>query len=698
VRGVGNAQTHTEGRGDLKVKSTVNRQTYNILLKNVLYIPTNQHKLLSLGRWDKAGGSYLSSQGKLTMNARHGVTVVTGTQIDNHLYRLDNFIVQPPAMSPIPSISHHSFTSSELTPTWDVWHQQYGNLSLTGLKTLLNEKLVTGLSIDVQSPKFDCAACVQAKQHVAPFPKVAVNLQTKPGKLTHMDLWGKYPVQSIHGNQYFHTFLDDSTRCPTVSFLKHKDDAISAIQAYVAYLKAHSLHPNALRCDQGAEFVNDSLKDWLRGQGIELQMTAPYSPSQNGTAEHLNHTLVELARAMLIAGQLLLFLWEYAIAHTAYLCERAPMKALPGKTPFEAWYGVKPYVSDLRELGTPVFVLLQGKKEPLKLMPWSKQQIFVSYADGSKSVKYYNPETRKVLILQNYHFLTNLPTELGTPDSPIHVDLLPAVLHEGDQHDGHQKLTTLQLGIQRNLKRQHEEPRTEDERTEENQIDSPQRKLQKRPPINYRRLQDPFLDEEDEDETYHIYTETVHQAILGTDDPKTVQQAKIFADWPEWEKAICVELDQLDRFGTRKLVDCPPDAIPIPNKWVFLKKYNTAGEVIKHKAQLVVKGCAQCPGFDYNDTFSPVVRLETIRAILALVPLKRLKMRQMDVKGAYLNGILKENVYMHQPDGFTDGTNRVCWLQKTLYGLKQSGCEWNKELDQRMESKGFNHLRLDPCV
>ena len=144
-------------------------------------------------------------------------------------------------------------------------------------------------------------------------------------------------------------------------------------------------------------------------------------------------------------------------------------------------------------------------------------------------------------------------------------------------------------------------------------------------------------------------------------------------DWPEWEKAIHTELDQLNQFGTWKLVDCPLDAVLIPNKWVFLKKYNKQGEITKHKARLVVKGCAQRPGFDYTETFSPVVRLETIRVILALVPSKKLKIHQMDVKGVYLNGILEEKVYMRQPEGFSDGTNRVCFLQKTLYGLKQSG-------------------------
>jgi len=90
--------------------------------------------------------------------------------------------------------------------------------------------------------------------------------------------------------------------------------------------------------------------------------------------------------------------------------------------------------------------------------------------------------------------------------------------------------------------------------------------------------------------------------------------------------------------------------------------------------------------------------METIRAILALVPIKGLKIQQMDVKGAYLNGVLKEKVYMRQPEGYEDGTGRVCELIKTLYGLKQSGQEWNRELDEKLKKFSFQWLCSDPCV
>ena len=122
------------------------------------------------------------------------------------------------------------------------------------------------------------------------------------------------------------------------------------------------------------------------------------------------------------------------------------------------------------------------------------------------------------------------------------------------------------------------------------------------------------------------------------------------------------------------------------------------GEIVKHKARLVIKGCSQHLRFDFNETYLPVVQIETIQILLVMVPSLNLRLQQMDIKGAYLNGILKKTIYLKQLEGFFDRTDQVCRLNKTLYRLKQSGHEWNNQLDHGLQSIGFQHLLTDPCA
>jgi hypothetical protein len=268
-----------------------------------------------------------------------------------------------------------------------------------------------------------------------------------------------------------HTFLDDASRRPCVRFLKGKTEAVQAVKDHLTNLKTQGKNPRAIRFDRGTEFVNDDLLTWLREQGIEVQMTASYSPAQNGAAERLNRTLVDLARAMMIAREIPSYLWEYAIAYAIYVRERASTRTLKGKTPYEAWTGVKPNVAHLREFGTPVYVLLQGPKEQAKMLPRSKPYVFLGFHDGSKSVKYYDADTKRVLTSRNFQFLTNLPFR-DSPPEPIYVPPLPALPLEGEY--GENELQTgSQLTNPNPKKRHYEELQQMNGETNE----PPQRKL-----------------------------------------------------------------------------------------------------------------------------------------------------------------------------------------------------------------------------
>jgi len=129
---------------------------------------------------------------------------------------------------------------------------------------------------------------------------------------------------------------------------------------YMMHLNVQGKTPKAIRMDRGHEFVNETLFGWCQSKGMEMQMTAPYFPSQNGVAEQMNRMLKELARAMRITTDLPVFLWEQAIAHTAYVRNRAYSSAIKVATPYESWFNKKPDVSHLCEFGALVWILLQG--------------------------------------------------------------------------------------------------------------------------------------------------------------------------------------------------------------------------------------------------------------------------------------------------------------------------------------------------
>jgi transposase InsO family protein len=157
-----------------------------------------------------------------------------------------------------------------------------------------------------------------------------------------------------------------------------------------------------MQIDRGKEFMNAALKSWCWEQGINIQMTALYSLSQNGVAERVNRTLVELVQAMICGQDLPEFLWEPAIVHAAYLRNRAYTRTLQDKTPYEAWFKRKPDMTHLREFGAAVWVLLQGQHVEQKLLPQSKRRAYVGFEDRPQAVKYYNTETHKILTSCNF--------------------------------------------------------------------------------------------------------------------------------------------------------------------------------------------------------------------------------------------------------------------------------------------------------
>jgi transposase InsO family protein len=412
IGGVGGTKTRACGRGTIRLLAEHNKSHCIIKLRDVHYVPDCKHNLISLGRWEESGQSYQAQNGKLKLYSSDSTPVIQGERAPNHLYLFWFQQLQSTSHPP----DDFAFTASK--QSWDIWHRRFGHIGYSGLQMLRDKALVRGFIPDPLSQKTDCFACAQAKIAHHPFPSTATHTSTI-GNLTHIDLWGKYAVQSIHGNQYYILFVDDYSRYVTVKFLKSKTEAQQCVRDYLTHLITRDFTPNAIRVDRGTEFINDNLNTWCTQRGIDIQMTAPYSLSQNGVAEHMNRTLVELAHAMLTARQLPEFLWEPAVTHASYLRNRSFTCPVPDSTPYERRHGIKPDVSHLREFGSPVWILTEGPNTPRKMLPKSTEKLLLGFDDGARAVKYYSKDTRKVLTSRNYQYVNSnntLPTVSRQPN------------------------------------------------------------------------------------------------------------------------------------------------------------------------------------------------------------------------------------------------------------------------------------------
>ena len=208
----------------------------------------------------------------------------------------------------------------------------------------------------------------------------------------------------------------------------------------------------------------------------------------------------------------------------------------------------------------------------------------------------------------------------------------------------------------------------------------------------------------------NIFAFQVALDIIQNDDdpePQNTNECRQRNDWPKWREAMQAKLHSLikrDVFGP--VVQTPASIKPVGNKWVFVRKRNENNDIIRYKARLVAQGFSQRPGIDYEETYSPVMDTITFRFLISLAVSEELDMRLMDVITAYLYGSIDSDIHMKIPEGFklpeavsTKPRSMLSMkLQRSLYGLKQSGRMWYNRLSEYLLKEGYVNNPICPCV
>jgi transposase InsO family protein len=697
VLGIGRGELHCLNGKDEAVK---------VCLENVLYVPDLTENLLSVKRLAKTGHS-VGFTGEQCEISKNNIVIAKG-KLSPDMYEL--------------TVPHRSLAvkQNQHTPNCQhSWHRRFGHRHPEDVQKLEIKKMATGLKIQDCGIREVCECCIKGKMSRCPIPKKATTRATSVLELVHTDLCGPMQNATPSGKRYFMTMIDDYSRFTQVYFLKFKSEVSKFINEYIKYAEnKFEKKVKVIRSDNGREYITKELQRSLTEMEIKVQYTAPYSAFQNGVAERKNRTLMEAARCMLIDAEMKKKYWAEAVNTACYLQNILPSKAVD-KTPFELWNRRKPDVKHLHIFGCKGYAHLPKEKRR-KLDEKAISLTFVGYSAESKAYRMLDTATDKITISRDVKIIErdlkreeenekgssqeNKSTERrkivenrdeNTPESGQEVNYSEdiEIISENEQDQGLNESSeslnefeeTQSLAMDSVLE-QSLLPAGDEEYVFQGNLDDlnnqevrvSERQTKGQPPDRFK-----------------------PQATIVRDheEPKNRTEALSGVDKHDWIRAMNEEMKALTENSTWVLTTLPEGRKTIGCKWVFKRKKNANTGLIKYKARLVAQGFSQKYGTDYDEVFAPVVRATTLRLLLAIATQRKLKIHHFDAKTAFLNGELKETIYMKQPEGFVDAKEElVCKLNKSIYGLKQAAKVWNEKLHGALTKLGFKQSTSDPCL
>lgn len=656
-----NDLTKVVGIGNIHLKMD-NGST--VLLRDVKHAPSVRLNLISIGKLDDDGYGNNFVDGKWKIS-KGSLVLAKGTKLKENLYLLQASIL----------VDSVNVVKKQCSP--ELWHKRLSHISAKGLDVLVKKNILQG----AKSSIFDkCSHCLEGKQTRVSFKTNPPHRQPNVLDLVHSDVCGPLKVKTLGGASYFVTFIDDHSRKLWVYALKTKDQVLEKFKEFQALVERQTGRKlKCIRTDNGGEY-RGPFEEYCRQQGIRHQKTPPKTPQLNGLAERMNRTLMERVRCMLLESKLPQSFWGEALYIASYIINLTPTVALQDDVPENVWTGKNTSYDHLRVFGCRASVHVP-RDERSKLDAKARQCIFIGYGQDEFGYKLYDPIEKKVIRSRDVVFFEDQTIEdiekaeksySHSQDDSIDVDPVPTTVG-GDTIE-----TELQHDDFADGQQGENLHNPTDDDSEEVQLRRSTRERQES--TRYPR----------------------NEYVLVTDggEPECFEEAVECVDKLEWLHAMEDEIKSLHDNHTFELVPLPKGKRALKNRWVYRLKQEEKSLKPRYKARLVVKGFSQKKGVDFDEIFSPVVRMSSIRTVLGLAANLDLKIEQMDVKTAFLHGDLNEEIYMEQPEGFKvkGKEDYVCKLSKSLYGLKQAPRQWYKKFEHVMRQHGYKKTTCDHCV
>jgi hypothetical protein len=618
-----------------------------LYLNNCYYVPTLSKNIISISVLDTEGFCFSIKNRILTFSFDDLVygqaKSVSGIYIldtSNNIYHVENKKLK----SGDPEQSY-------------LWHCRLGHINEKRIKRLVSTGILK--SFDYESFGI-CESCLLGKMTRAPFTGKGTRASDLLG-LIHTDVCGPMTITARGGYNYFITFTDDLSRYGYVYLIRNKSEAFEKFKEFQNEVENQlDKKIKALRSDRGGEYLSYEFDDHLKDCGILSQLTPPGTPQLNGVSERRNRTLLDMVRSMMSQVELPDSFWGFGLLSASLLLNRSSTKAA-AKTPYEIWKGKVPNMSFLKIWGCDAYV---KSKSDNKLAPRSEKCMFVGYPKETRGYYFYNRHENKVFVAREAVFLEKE---------------FVSRRHSGRKFE----LDEVQ------------EPQTEQVTRENIPSVSDSLALPHIPRRSGRVIQAPdrYLGNIEKDSNSILL-------LLESNEPVTYKAAVSSPDSNQWINAMRSEMDSMYDNQVWDLVDLPEGVRPLHCKWIYKIKVGLDGKPSVFKARLVAKGFTQVHGLHYDETFAPVAMLRSVRIILAIAAFHDYEVWQMDVKTAFLNGFLEEEVYMIQPEGYVDTRDpkKVCKLKRSIYGLKQASRSWNHRFDHVIKQNGFTRSVEEPCL
>lgn len=652
------------GYGTIHMNAWCNDEWHSLRLENVQYVPGLKQNLFSTASTTAKGFTMTIYGDHCEINDCNGEARAFGFKDARNQFRMA-FRMQ---------MDESAFNCSANSVSLQQWHRRLGHINVAAIKGMCKNGIVEGIDFSDEKDFF-CEECQYGKMKRSSHPSKEIR-NAENGQYIHADLCGPMEELGIGGVRYFLLIKDEASSFRYVYLIESKAQVGEIFKNFLPLVKnVTGNNVKHLRCDNGREFVNKEMMKLLSENGVVFEQITAYTPEQNGFIERDNRTIQESARTMLIASGLEKNLWPEAVRTAVYMLNRSCNSRNPKTTPFGLWFGKKPNLSHVKVFGTIGYAHVPKQTDRKKWDPKARKVHLVGYEATSKNFRLYDTESKKVFISCDVKF-----NEGVVHDEYVQIWKATDGVDGDDATTGAVENAPDSREADDNVRENEVTPESNDDASNETTRSNARYALRTtvRPPQRY--------------------AESGYSAVI--DEPITYSDAMGSKDSDKWLAAIDDELGSLERNNTWRVVDRPKGRNVVGCKWVFKLKLKPNEEhSTKYKARLVAKGYSQHAGIDYGETFSPVVRYDSVRTMFALAAAEDFEMLQFDVKTAFLNGDLEEEIFMELPEG-TDGakSGKVCRLSKSLYGLKQASRAWNTKFAGFLRDCGLTQSHADNCV